>query len=66
MLAFLPFALAWVQDDSSGENTSKAKRDPPKTGKEVIAFGESLDALLYEIAVLTTREHRNRGVIPTR
>ena len=52
----------------------KAKRYPPVNGKAVVACsmetwgycGESLDALLRELAVLATRRQVERGVTPTK
>ena len=52
----------------------KAKRYPPCNGKEVIAcsmetwgcMGESLDALLRDLAVLATNRQRERGIYPTK
>ena len=52
----------------------KAKRYPPCNGKEVIAcsmetwgsIGESMDALLRDLAVLATNRQRERGVHPTK
>ena len=52
----------------------KAKRYPPCNGKEVIAcsmeiwgsIGDSMDALLRDLAVLATNRQRERGVHPTK